>query len=105
MPDKLLQALEGTDYPWVHFGWSEAPAGDYGVYAEDGSNDLDADDVHSERAAVIVLDLFTRDDSGAPQAAVEAALDGIEGCAWYVNSIQFEKDTGYIHFEWICEVA
>ena len=49
------------------------------------------------------VDYFTRDDSGTPQATIEAALEGIP-CAWYLNSVQLETDTGYIHYEWVFEI-
>lgn len=101
--DELINALAATGCQFAHFGWSRAPEGDYGVYAEDGANDLEANNVHAERAVQGTVDYFTRDDSGAPQAAIEAALEGVP-CAWYLNSVQFEEETGYIHYEWVFEV-
>ena len=35
----------------------------------------------------------------APQA-----LEGI-GASWYLNSVQYEEDTGLIHYEWYWEVV
>lgn len=102
MLSDLVTALDATKLAFAHFGWSKAPAGDYGVYAEDGANDLNADDVHAEKVVQGTVDYFTRDDSGAPQATIEAALEGV--CAWYLNSVQFEEDTGYIHYEWVFEI-
>lgn len=99
----LAYALDQTGYSFAHFGWSKAPAGDYGVYAEDGANDLYGDNVHAEKAVQGTVDYFTRDDSGTPQATIEAALEGIP-CAWYLNSVQLETDTGYIHYEWVFEI-
>lgn len=102
MLSDLVTALDATKLPFAHFGWSKAPAGDYGVYAEDGANDLNADDIHAEKVMQGTVDYFTRDDSGAPQTTIEAALEGV--CAWYLNSVQFEEDTGYIHYEWVFEI-
>jgi hypothetical protein len=31
---------------------------------------------------------------------VEAVLNAA-GASWYLNTIQFEEDTGYIHYEWV----
>lgn len=101
--DELKSALDSTGYSFAHFGWSKAPSGDYGVYAEDSANDLIANGKHVEKVLQGTVDYFTRDDSGAPKAAIETALDGI-GIAWYLNSIQFEDDTGYIHYEWVVDV-
>ena len=101
--DELKAALDATGLQFAHFGWSKAPAGDYGVYAEDGANDLYADDIHAEKAVQGTIDYFTRDDSGAPQTTIENALNNGQ-IAWYLNSLQFEEDTGFIHYEWVFEV-
>ena len=105
MLDALRDALNATGYRFAHFGWSKAPEGDWGVYAEDGANDLASDDAHAERAIEGTVDYFTRDDSGAPQIVIEAALDAVPSVAWRLNSVQFEQDTGYIHYEWVFQDA
>ncbi len=105
MPKPYMQTvLETTGYDFAHFGWSKAPSGDYGVWAEDSANDLMAGNVHVEKAVEGTVDYFTRDDSGTPKAAIEAALNNGE-IAWYLNSIQFEDDTGYIHYEWVYQIG
>lgn len=100
--DELINALTATGYQFAHFGWSKAPTGDYGVYAEDGANDLIAGNKHVEKVLQGTVDYFTRDDSGYPKIVIELALDSVP-VAWYLNSIQFEEDTGYIHYEWVWE--
>lgn len=101
--DELKTALAATELKFAHFGWSKAPKGDYGVYAEDGANDLVAGNVHAERVIEGTVDYFTRDASMAAKALIEAALNSC-GAAWRVESIQFEDDTGYIHLEWVFQV-
>lgn len=101
--DELKQALDDTGLPFAHFGWSKAPDGDYGVYAEDWERVLTADNEHRETAIQGTVDYFTRDDSGAPKTAIEQALAGLV-CSWRLESVQFENDTGYIHYEWVVEV-
>lgn len=102
--DELKTALTGTGYKFAHYGWSRAPTGDYGVYSEDGANDLIAGNVHVEKVLQGTIDYFTRDDSGTPKVTIEAALDAVP-IAYYLNSIQFEPETGYIHYEWVFEVG
>ena len=102
--DKLKRALDSTGYAFAHFGWSKAPAGDYGVYAEDGENALEANNVHAETVLQGTVDYFTRDDTDTPRATIEAALNSVP-VAWYLNSIQFEEDSGYIHYEWVFEAV
>lgn len=105
MLDQLEMALTSTGLPFAHFGWSKAPEGDYGVFSEDGSNDLSAGNSHAETATEGTVDYFTRDDSGAPQRAIEGALESVWSLAWYLNSVQFEENTGYIHYEWVFQLA
>ena len=102
MIDELVAALTATNYPCAHFAWARAPAGDYIVYGEDGLNRLAGDDRSAEKALVVYVDLFTRDDSETPRETVENALDGI-AVAWYLNTVQYEEDTRYIHYEWVVE--
>lgn len=124
---ELIDALRATGYPFAHFGWSKAPEGDYGVYAEDGDNFLAAGNRHAERVTRLTVDLFTRavdvpqvyaTPSGAydtdgdglyswvasipGKMSIEAAFERVP-CAWYLNSVQFEDDTGYVHLEWVVE--
>ena len=101
--NELESALTATGFPFAHFAWSRAPAGDYGTYSEDGENRLAGDDRSAEKALVVYVDLFTRDDSETPRETIEAALDGIR-CAWYLNTVQYEDQTRYIHYEWVAEV-
>ena len=100
--DELETALTATGLKFAHFGWSKAPKGDYGVYAEDGANDLIAGNVHAERVIEGTVDYFTRDAKLAAKALIETALNGC--AAWRLASIQFEDDTGYIHLEWVFQV-
>lgn len=102
--DRLIAALQATSLPFAHFAWAHAPAGDYGVYAEDDDGAMYADNAHAERATRGTIDFFTRDASGAQKTAIESALAGVEACAWRHNSTQYEQDTGYIHYEWTFEV-
>jgi hypothetical protein len=100
--DELALALTNTGLKFAHFGWSKAPAGDYGVYAEDGANDLVAGNVHVEKVLQGTVDYFTRDATGAAKATIEAALESVP-VAYYLGSVQFESDSGYIHYEWVFE--
>ena len=102
----LKDALAATNLPFVHYAWAKDAKellGDHGVYAEDGANNLRCDDIHAEHAVEGTVDYYTRDDSGAPQTTVETALNNGQ-IAWYLNSIQFEEDTGFIHYEWVFQV-
>lgn len=94
---RIKAALESTGLPFAHYAWSQKPP-EYGVYAEDGGDDFLADGEHAERGTTGTIDYFTRDDSGSIRDTIETALKGV--CAYRLNSIQYEDDTGFIHYEW-----
>lgn len=75
----------------------------YFVWAEDGTNDLEADDLHTERAITGTTDLYTKTENDPWREAIEAAFEQY-GIVWYQNSVQYEEETGYIHTEWVWEV-
>lgn len=94
---RIKNALDATGLQFAHFGWVEHPA-EYGVYAEEAGRDFLADDGHAERGTNGTIDYFTRNDDGACRGIIENALEGI--CGYRLNSIQYEDETGYIHYEW-----
>ena len=96
----LKTALLATGLKFAHFSWSKAPSGDYGVYAEEGASDFVADGVHLEKGTTGYIDYFTRDDTGQPKKTIETALHNL-GIPWRLNTISYESDTGYIHYEWM----
>lgn len=107
MWDNLLAALNSTGLPFAHFAWAkDAPETrqDHGVYAEDDELALYANNQHAERVLQGTVDYYTRDDSGTPKTTIEAALD-LYAVPYRMESIQFEDDTGYIHYEWVFEVV
>lgn len=76
----------------------------YIVWAEDGAGDtVFANNRLQNQAISGTVDLFTRNRDGDPLIdAISAALDGV--CAWRLNSVQYEDDTGLLHVEWAWEV-
>ena len=96
-----LAALTDRAYHYVAKPNSEPP---YIVWAEDGDNDLMAGNVHAERCLTGTVDLYTRMDGDPLFTAIPAALEGI-GAAYYLNSVQYEEETGLIHYEWVWEVV
>lgn len=109
MWEDLISALNATGLPFAHFAWSSTPSAlavinnDHGVYAEDDEIALYADNKRAEVVTQGTIDYFTRDDSGVPKRDIEAALDA-HNVPYRLESIQFENDTGFIHYEWVFEV-
>ena len=96
-----LAALTDRVYHYVAAPNSTPP---YMVWAEDGDNDLTANNVHAERCYTGTVDLYTKTDKDPLFSAIPEALEGI-GAAWYLNSVQYEEDTSLIHYEWVWEVV
>ena len=75
----------------------------YFVWQEDGANPLMANNGHSEGAVTGTTDLFTKRELDPWAEALGRSFDQA-GIAWYLNSVQFEEDTRFWHWEWVWEV-
>ena len=79
--------------------------GPYIVWAEDGEGDtVHADGRKVERAITGTIDYFTKTEDDPVVQQIEDALDTDDSLAWQLNSVQYEQDTGYIHYEWVFEI-
>ena len=72
----------------------------YIVWSEDGSEDLEGDNAHTEAGYSGTIDLYTKTEDDPLTAAIRGVLDRLE-CAWYLNSVQYEAETGLLHYEWV----
>lgn len=91
--------------PPVFRYFATGQTGNYIVWAEDGEGDtVHADGQKVERALTGTIDYFTKTENDPVVQQIEDALDSDDGISWYLNSVQYEQDTGYIHFEWVWEV-
>ena len=72
----------------------------YFVWKEDGAEDLVVNGRHGEKAMTGSTDLFTKKEFDPWRETFEASLDE-HGIAWRLNSVQFEEDTGFWHWEWL----
>lgn len=106
--EALVAALKQTDIPFAEYGWRTRPEGTCGVVSLDGEEDsLDGDGEKLDRAWEATVDVFFRKlaDRNSVVSTVESVLAAVCGAAWYLNSIQYENDTGLFHMEWVCEVT
>lgn len=77
----------------------------YFVWQEDGSSDLIADNAHQEAAVTGTTDLYTKMEFDPWKDAFEEAMNSNPDIAWRLNSVQFEHDTGFWHYEWVWSVV
>lgn len=75
----------------------------YVIWAEDSRLDFLADGVHAEKMWQGTIDLYTRTENDPLADDIEDCLDDLR-IGWYLNSVQFEEDTGVIHYEWVWSV-
>lgn len=102
MLNALLNILNGfTDIPFVELAWSHSPDEKYGVITLDNQLALDADENPvSEKMLTGFVDVFVRKPKDLSTVSdVESALKRL-GIYFALNSVQFEDDTGYVHYEW-----
>lgn len=99
MLDRLRDALAELGAAYHYFAQPNAVP-PYIVWAEDGSEDLEGDNVHTEAGYSGTIDLYTKTEDDPLTADIRGVLDGLE-CAWYLNSVQYEAETGLLHYEWV----
>ncbi len=97
--DEILNELKKLG-AFAAFAWSHAPADNYGVIAIDGQNALRAGNRLAEKIPEGTIDWFTRDPASTMPGEVESLLDRL-GASWYLGSVQYEDDTGLLHYEWV----
>lgn len=102
--EKLQEALAALTDRCYHYVAQPNAKPSYLVWMEDGGNDFSADNIHAELCLTGTVDLYTKTENDPLMQSVPQALESI-GAAWSLNSVQYEDDTGLIHYEWAWEVA
>ena len=95
--------LTVTDNVW-HYEASTI-TDQYIVWAEDkeGSS-VEGDNHKLEQSIQGTIDYYTKNEDDQNVEAVQTALKAAR-IAFYLNSVQYEDETQYIHYEWVFEVA
>ena len=74
----------------------------YTIWQEDSSKSFAADNNSAEQAVSGTLDYFTKKEYDPVIDQIQIVLKGLSVC-WYLNSVQYEENTGIIHYEWVWE--
>ena len=96
---ELLTALTEYVYLYTAKGNQSLP---YIVYGKDGENTLSAGNTHAEKADSGYIDLYTNDEKDLLVAQIPQVLSDAS-ISFFLNSVQYEEETGVIHYEWIWE--
>lgn len=77
----------------------------YIVYAEDSEgSSVEGDDRKINQSMQGTIDYFTKKDWDENVTKIQEVLKN--ACvSFYLNSVQFEEETGYQHYEWVWEVG
>ncbi len=77
----------------------------YIVWAESGEGgSLEADDKKEHQPIQGTIDYFTKTDMDPQIDEIQEMLR--QSCiSFYLNSVQYEEETGFIHYEWVFEVT
>lgn len=86
-----------------HYRAPENEAPGYAVWAELAATSVEADNRHAEGAFTIAVDYFTREEY---DDAIDTICDLLDSFgSWVIESVQFETETGLIHYEWRLDYA
>ena len=100
----IKEALLTVGPPVYHYTAFEQPD-EYIVWAEDNQADsVWADGRMQEQTIEGTIDYFTKTENDSNVQKIQNALnDG--NVSWRLNSVQYETETHYIHFEWVFQVG
>ena len=97
--DALLTVTENVGH---YTAWDDADK--YIVWAEDTESDqFVADNYKPGHIIEGTIDYFTRDEDDENIAKIPQALNHA-GIWWRLNSVQYEDETRFIHYEWLFHV-
>lgn len=100
----LRDLLLTVGVPIFHYEAHEQD-GNYIVWAEDGQGDtVSADNQMEDQVIQGTIDYYTKKEFDSIFETIQQTLNSAE-ISWKLNSIQHERETGYIHYEWIWELV
>lgn len=100
--DKIIEAHTRVTENVSHF--ERLKSDRYFVWQEEADQSFGADNRHKEKAVRGTTDLFTKNEFDPWKKEIEFSFTR-SGIAWSLNSVQYEEDTGFIHYEWLWYVT
>lgn len=102
--DDVKTALLTVTNKVYHYTPPQNVAGSYIVWSEDGQGTaLWADGQMQNQAIQGTIDHYSKTENDPQVVSIQTALNA-KGIPHRLNSVQHERDTGYIHTEWVFEV-
>lgn len=98
-----LNSIEGLQ---VYHYWHSKMSAPYCVWAEEGEGEsLSTGNHKSEQVITGSVDYFTKTEYDENVELIQYALNSVENLGWSLSSVQYEDDTGLIHFAWSWQIA
>lgn len=106
MYNTIVAALkEIKDLAVAEYEWKTRPTGDHATIQLDfGAEGDTGNDHHQDQAYEGSVDLYTHGQAWLTAAAVETVLETYCGGAWDIQSIQYERETGLVHREYVFQI-
>ena len=97
MIEKIGEALSAVVPNTYHY-WRPGLSAPFCVWSEDSGRSLNSDNGSRDFAHEGTVDYFTKEEFDPAIDLIQSALG--EVCTFYLNSVQYEEETGLIHHEW-----
>ena len=103
---KFGETLYGLSVSVYHYTRPKTATTGYLVWQEEGgTNSFHADNSKAEHAVSGSLDYYTKVEFDAAVDEIQKTLTEVEGCSWELADVQFEEETGLIHYTWDWEIS
>lgn len=100
---KIGEALKKVGVPVSRYFAIKQPK-QYIVWGEDSQGGSAwSNNKMTEQAIEGTVHYFTKKENDLNCVAIQRALSGID-LSYRLNSVQYEKDTKYIHYEWVWDM-
>ena len=101
----LATALTAIKVPLAEYAWDTRPEGNFAVIGLDGAaGTLGANGHIENQAPEGSIDLFLNDGTRTAVETIQSVLNGTDGCAWRLESVQYEPDARLLHWEWVFQL-
>ena len=101
----LQTALASANVPLAEYAWDTRPEGNFAVIALDGAaGTLGANGHIENQAPEGTVDLFLTDGDRTIPHVIQSVLNQTDGCAWRLESLQYEPDARLLHWEWVFQL-
>lgn len=101
----LKEALADLDTPCYHYTRPANHSLPYIVWQEDGANFFRGDNRHAEYMLTGTIDVFSKTEFDPLFDGVINAVNQVDNSTITINSVQYEDETGLIHYEYAFTVA